>query len=68
MPHRQEELRTVWSGIDESDCVQFCKELQDAGIYLGVPGLLVHFDPFALIDHLTLQPTVETAGLTLSRG
>jgi hypothetical protein len=36
MTHNQEELRTVWSGTSESDCVEFCKELQDAGILYEV--------------------------------
>lgn len=45
MAHDREQLQTVWSGDSESDCVQFCKELQDAGIWYEVsqiplgPGL-----------------------------
>jgi len=36
MAHDGEPLRTVWSGDDKSDCLQFCKELQDAGILYEV--------------------------------
>jgi hypothetical protein len=28
----QEKLRKVWSGDNQSDCVEFCQELKDAGI------------------------------------
>lgn len=36
MTQSQEQPRTVWSGDSESDCVQFCKELQDEGILYEV--------------------------------
>ena len=41
MAHNREHLRTVWSGDSESDCVQFCKELQDAGIFYEVSQIPV---------------------------
>ena len=41
MAHNREQLRTVWSGDSESDCVQFWKELQDAGIMYEVSEIPV---------------------------
>ena len=32
LTHSREELRKVWSGDSQSDCVELCQELKDAGI------------------------------------
>jgi len=51
MTHNREQLETVWSGDSQSDCVQLCAELKDAGILYEVsqiplgpgPGMSANF-------------------------